>query len=61
MALAGNKSDIDPTQKKISIQQAKDIAKKNDMIFSETSAKTGDGVQQLFRKVAEDIAKIKKK
>ncbi len=44
MALAGNKSDMDPMLKKISTQAAKDVAKKHDMIFSETSAKTGDGV-----------------
>lgn len=29
------------------------------MIFAETSAKTGDGVQQMFKKVAEKILLIK--
>lgn len=30
------------------------------MILSETSAKTGDGIQELFKQIAERIAKIKK-
>jgi small GTP-binding protein len=44
MALAGNKSDLDPAQKKISFQTAKELAKKHNMIFAESSAKTGEGV-----------------
>ena len=45
MALAGNKADLDPAQKKISVQTAKELAKKHNMITAETSAKTGEGIQ----------------
>ena len=44
MALAGNKSDIEPTLRKITVGMGTDLAKKHNMIFEETSAKTGDGV-----------------
>ncbi len=60
MALAGNKCDIDPGLHKISLQTASDLAKRHNMILSETSAKTGKGVQELFRKVAEKVVLLKK-
>ena len=39
---------------------AHDLGTKHQMILSETSAKTGDGIQELFKQIAERIAKIKK-
>lgn len=44
MALAGNKSDLDPAQVKIPLETAMEVAKKHNMIMAETSAKTGKGV-----------------
>ena len=61
MALVGNKCDIDDGQKRVSYQTSKDLAAKHNMIHSETSAKTGDGIQSMFKKVAERIALIKLK
>ena len=55
MALAGNKSDVDPQFKKINFNVAKETAVKHEMILGETSAKNGDGIQSLFKKVAERI------
>ncbi len=55
MALAGNKGDLDPEHVKIPFEQAADVAKKHNMILAETSAKTGKGVQELFKKIAEKI------
>lgn len=55
MALAGNKCDLDPAQIKIPLETAVDLAKKNNMIHAETSAKSGKGVQELFKKIAEKI------
>lgn len=49
MALAGNKCDIDPAQKKILPSMTEELSKKFNMITAETSAKTGEGVQDLFR------------
>ena len=60
MALAGNKCDIDPSLQKISFQRALEVAKKHNMIFTETSAKTGKGVQDLFKKIAEKIVLLRK-
>ena len=44
MALAGNKCDMDDSQKKVQLQTADALAKQNNMIFYETSAKTNEGV-----------------
>ncbi len=60
LALAGNKADIDPAQKKVNFMTAKEVASKQSMVFSETSAKTGEGIQELFKKVAERIVKERK-
>ncbi len=55
MALAGNKCDIDPSQVKIPYQTGVELAKAHNMIFEETSAKSGKGVQELFKKLATRI------
>ena len=39
---------------------AESLGQKHNMIISETSAKTGEGIQELFKGVAERIVKIKK-
>ncbi len=52
MALAGNKCDIDPSLVKIPQHVGAELAKKHAMIFEETSAKSGKGVQELFKKLA---------
>jgi GTPase SAR1 family protein len=49
MALAGNKSDVDPALRKITIGMAESLSTKHNMIMAETSAKTGEGIQGLFR------------
>ena len=36
------------------------MAKKHNMILAECSAKTGDGVQQMFKKISEKIVLLKK-
>ena len=33
---------------------------KHNMIMAETSAKTGEGIQELFKQVADRLAKAKK-
>ena len=50
--LVGNKSDVNNEERKISKNQGKKFADDNNMIFYETSAKTGDGVKDLFNDVA---------
>lgn len=49
MALAGNKCDIDESQRKITKGMAESLSTKHNMIQTETSAKTGEGVQELFK------------
>ena len=49
-----NKSDLLPN---INIEKVKDWAKKNNMLFMETSAKTGDGVSEAFQILAEELVK----
>jgi GTPase SAR1 family protein len=44
MALAGNKSDIDPALRKITHGMAESLSQKHNMIMAETSAKTGEGI-----------------
>jgi small GTP-binding protein len=61
MALAANKSDLDPALKKIPLQTAKELAKKHDMVYAETSAKTNEGIQHMFKRLAEKILVLKLK
>jgi Ras-related protein Rab-2A len=53
MVLVGNKCDLEC---KVDRNKAKEIAEENNMLYFETSAKTGKGVDELFKKSA---AKIK--
>ena len=53
MILVGNKCDLEC---KVDRNKAKEIAEENNMLYFETSAKTGKGVDELFKKSA---AKIK--
>ena len=59
LALAGNKSDLDDNLKKITYSQASETASQNNMIFHETSAKSGFGVNEIFNEVIDEIIKIK--
>ena len=49
MALAGNKCDVEPAQRKVTKGMAESLCTKHNMIMSETSAKSGEGVAELFR------------
>ena len=60
MVLAGNKCDIESSQRKVTSDMAAGLGQKHQMILSETSAKTGEGVQELFKQIAERIVRLKK-
>ena len=57
VALAGNKCDLDENQRKISKETGTQFATENNMIFMETSAKTGEGINDLIKKITEEIWK----
>ena len=52
LCLAGNKNDVDPSEKRIPTSKGKAFAEEHKMIFFETSAKTGAGVKELFQAIA---------
>ena len=45
LVLVGNKKDL---ERKVTIEEGKTLAKKEGMLFFETSAKTGEGVLEMF-------------
>ena len=45
LVLVGNKNDL---ERKVKTEEGKNLAEKEGMLFFETSAKTGDGVIQMF-------------
>lgn len=47
MALVGNKVDLDE-RREVNSEEAQDYADANDLLFMETSAKTGFNVSDLF-------------
>ena len=52
LCLAGNKIDVEATKKVIPTSKGKAFAEENNMIFFETSAKTGAGIKELFQAIA---------
>ena len=56
MVLVGNKNDLND-KRVISVDEGRELAEKYNMIFFETSAKTGENVELIFFKSAEEIAK----
>lgn len=59
--LVGNKADLATRGRQVSTEEGAEFAKSNQLLFMETSAKTGAGVEQAFTQPALDVfEKIKK-
>lgn len=54
--LVGNKSDKGGKEREVTRQQAEELAARYNVQYIETSAKTGDGVQQLFELLVARLA-----
>ena len=52
LCLVGNKNDVKKKKKRVPTSKGKAFAEENNMIFFETSAKTGAGVKELFQTIA---------
>jgi Ras-related protein Rab-5C len=51
IGLAGNKSDLE-ARREVRTEEAKQYAAENDIIFFETSARTGDNITEIFTEIA---------
>ena len=58
MALAGNKCDCPADMQRIPTATSLQMAEKYNMIFKEVSAKTGQGLAELFNELAAKVHKI---
>ena len=52
--LVGNKSDLDE-QRKVSKTEADELAKKEEMVYIETSAKTGENVEKALNELVKQV------
>lgn len=52
--LVGNKTDLND-KREVTTQQGEEEAKRNNLMFVETSAKLGHNVKQLFRRIAQAL------
>ncbi|CAN2389122.1 immunoglobulin transcytosis in epithelial cells mediated by polymeric immunoglobulin receptor [Pristimantis euphronides] len=59
IALVGNKSDL-RNDREVLRENAQDFAAQNQLLFMETSAKTGDGVKEVFEAVASKLLTLEK-
>lgn len=57
IVVVGNKCDLE-AERDVSVEEGDNIAKKFDAVFfTETSARTGQGVEMLFTRIAEEVTK----
>ena len=61
LCLVGNKCDVNSNEKKVTTLKGKNFASEHNMIFFETSAKTGEGVKDLFVTIANKVYEQQKK
>ena len=54
IVLVGNKTDLND-KREVTTAQGEDEAKKNNLMFIETSAKLGHNVKTLFRRIAQAL------
>ena len=52
--MVGNKTDLND-KREVTTQQGEEEAKKNNLMFIETSAKVGHNVKNLFRRIAQAL------
>jgi len=57
ICLIGNKKDLPANEKEVDTNTARKFAESHGMLFAEVSAKTGDGVEDVFKNLAEELAK----
>ena len=56
MVLVGNKSDLND-RRQVNTEEGQELAEKYGMLFFETSAKSGENVEEVFVKSADEIAR----
>lgn len=54
IVLVGNKTDLND-KREVTTQQGEEEAKKNNLMFIETSAKVGHNVKNLFKRIAQAL------
>ncbi len=54
IVLIGNKNDLND-QRQVSFEEGQAFAKRNELIFFETSAKTANGVEETFTQATKQI------
>ena len=59
--LVGNKCDVNDEERKVAKNKGKKFAEDNNMLFYETSAKSGEGVKDLFVTIANKVYEQMKK
>jgi Ras-related protein Rab-5C len=55
IALCGNKSDL-ATRRQVTAEEAQKYAQEEGLMWAETSAKTGDGVTEIFTRIGQSIS-----
>ena len=56
--LIGNKADLE-SKRKVSKEKGFDLAKEHNMQFIETSAKNGEGVEEAFQYIADQVFEVR--